>query len=141
MSTEKQSRTRKPRISVFVGGIIVCIALVVVLKMGRTASVDIPRISTKNLSPSRKTTIEKARHDLEAEESADTWGQYGMVLRAFDFNAEALRCFQTARSLDPKNPRWPYFINRILHADRPAEVPIVEQFEDEVTAIRNEAPK
>jgi hypothetical protein len=132
---------RKLRISVFVAAIIVCIALVIVLKKGNTASVDIPKISASNLSRARKAVIDKTRRELETEESADTWGRYGMVLRAFDFNKEALRCFQTARSLDPKNPRWSYFINRILHADHPADFPLVEQFEEEVTAIRSEAPK
>lgn len=121
-SREKQVRTRKPRITLFVGAAIVCIAIAVVWKKGRTAWVNPPTITAPSLSASQAAMVEKARHGVVSQgESAAAWGSYGMVLRAFDFNPEALRCFHTARKLDPKDPRWPYFISRILRAENPEE--------------------
>src|SRR4051812_4906342 len=140
-SRKNQKRARKPRISVFIAALIVCVAVFIVLKKGKTASADIPKISVANLPANRKAIIEKARHELESEESADTWGQYGRVLRAFDFNTQALQCFKTAHSLDPKNPRWPYFISRILRADDPAESLRWLKQTVELTGNKPEAPR
>jgi hypothetical protein len=134
---ENRRRARKPRVSVFIAVVIVCVAVVIVLKKGRTATMDIPKVAASSLSHRGKAAIDQARRELEADESADRWGRYGMVLHAFDFDAEALRCFQTALSLDSRNPRWPYFIRRISRAKE--DVPINEQFENEVAAIRGEA--
>jgi tetratricopeptide (TPR) repeat protein len=138
----KNARARKPRFSVFVAALIIAIAIFIVVKSGKTASVDAPKISAPKLSPARAATIEQARRQVAAEgESADAWGQYGMVLRAFDFNNEALKCFRTARSLDPKNPRWPYFISRILRADSPAESLRWLKRTVELTGNKPEAPR
>src|SRR5262245_11568173 len=53
------------------------------------------------------------RVELEPR-SADAWGQYGIVLRAYRQHAEADRCFQVAADLDPADGRWPYLLGTHL---------------------------
>jgi tetratricopeptide (TPR) repeat protein len=53
--------------------------------------------------------IHQSRNEVLRQRSAATaWGQFGKVLFAHEFNAEAGRCFQQAELLDPHDPSWPY---------------------------------
>src|SRR6516225_675067 len=59
------------------------------------------------------------RVELEPR-SAATWGEYGIVLRAYRQHPEADRCFQVAADLDPADGRWPYLMGTYLaDADPP----------------------
>jgi tetratricopeptide (TPR) repeat protein len=51
--------------------------------------------------------------------SAEAWGLLGKVLRAHEFELEANACFRRAETLDPSNPRWPYFWGRGLRMTDP----------------------
>src|SRR5436305_3924921 len=47
-----------------------------------------------------------ARRVEDQPRSADAWGQYGIVLRAYRQHAEADECFRVAAALDPSDGRW-----------------------------------
>src|SRR5436190_23669063 len=67
------------------------------------------------------------RVELEPR-SADAWGQYGIVLRAYRQHPEADRCFQVAADLDPADGRWPYLIGtHLADADPTAAVAWLER--------------
>jgi len=51
--------------------------------------------------------------------SADTWGQYGEILMAHEWNSEALICFEQAAKLNPKEMRWPYLAAILLERQEP----------------------
>src|SRR5262249_44276988 len=61
-----------------------------------------------------------ARRVESAPRSADAWGEYGIVLRAYSQHAEADQCFQVAADLDPSDGRWPYLIGTHLAETDPA---------------------
>src|SRR5438128_7015145 len=67
------------------------------------------------------------RVELEPR-SAATWGEYGIVLRAYRQHAEADRCFQVAAALDPADGRWPYLIGaHLADADPTAAIGWLER--------------
>src|SRR5437763_6162865 len=67
------------------------------------------------------------RVELEPR-SADAWGQYGIVLRAYRQHAEADRCFQVAADLDRSDGRWPYLMGtHLVESDPEAAVPWLER--------------
>jgi tetratricopeptide (TPR) repeat protein len=118
--SRKQKRSRAPIAAIAL--IIVCVLAAAWIAYTKKTLADVPKIAANNLSTNRSATIETARsRALSKPRSAEAWGNYGKVLRAFDFNAEALRCFRVAESLDQREPRWPYFISRILRAEKPVE--------------------
>jgi tetratricopeptide (TPR) repeat protein len=47
---------------------------------------------------------------LSSPQSGQAWGELGMVFLAHRFYTQSNFCFAEASCLDPKNPRWPYFI-------------------------------
>jgi tetratricopeptide (TPR) repeat protein len=52
--------------------------------------------------------------------SANAWGEYAIVLRAYRQHPEADRCFQVAADLDPADGRWPYLLGTHLADTDPA---------------------
>ena len=82
----------------------------------------VPAIDTSRLDAIAQQTVLERVNDIKAHRnSGKAWGELGIVLRAFDFPAEARDCFRKAAWLDPKNPRWPYFESLLLTSDNPAE--------------------
>jgi tetratricopeptide (TPR) repeat protein len=73
--------------------------------------------------------ITQARLQVERKPfSGPAWGHLGMVLQAHDFNAEANRCFAQAESLDPREPRWPYFrASNLVNTDEAAGIACLER--------------
>jgi tetratricopeptide (TPR) repeat protein len=71
---------------------------------------EIPRPGTSAFTEYEvRADVNGAARRVEQEpQSADAWGQYGIVLRAYRQHAEADRCFQVAADLDPADGRWPY---------------------------------
>ncbi len=57
---------------------------------------------------------------VAAPRSAGAWGEYGTVLRAYEQQAEADLCFETAARLDPADGRWAYLLGVRLAASDPA---------------------
>jgi tetratricopeptide (TPR) repeat protein len=73
--------------------------------------------------------VSAAARRIELEpRSAATWGEYGIVLRAYRQHAEADRCFQVAAALDPADGRWPYLIGaHLADADPTAAIEWLER--------------
>jgi len=70
----------------------------------------IPPVETSGLLPAVAKAIQLAQSDiLDAPQSAAPWGQYGLVLLAHGFRAEAASCFEEAELLDADDYRWPYY--------------------------------
>lgn len=46
----------------------------------------------------------------EAPSSGATWGNYGMVLAAHEYIAEAIECFKEAARLSPQEMKWWYYL-------------------------------
>lgn len=70
-----------------------------------------PVVSTTGMEPEVAEIIEAGRHLVEADEkSAQSWGEYGAVLRAHELGPEANVCFRNAETLDPTDYRWPYLL-------------------------------
>jgi tetratricopeptide (TPR) repeat protein len=62
-----------------------------------------------------------AAHHVELQpRSAEAWGEYGMILRAYSQHPEADRCFQVAAEFDPADGRWPYLLGTHLADTDPA---------------------
>jgi tetratricopeptide (TPR) repeat protein len=62
-----------------------------------------------------------AAHHVELQpRSAEAWGDYGMILRAYSHHPEADRCFQIAAEFDPADGRWPYLLGTHLADTNPA---------------------
>jgi len=57
---------------------------------------------------------------LSNSRSADAWGEYGEVLRAYSFDEQSNVCFRVASSLDIVNGRWPYLLAHDLNRSDPA---------------------
>lgn len=70
-----------------------------------------PPVVAADHLPQLKTSLELAIRAVNKQPtSAITWGRYGMLLRAHDFEQEANLCFKVAMRLDPRSFRWPYFL-------------------------------
>jgi tetratricopeptide (TPR) repeat protein len=83
---------------------------------------DIPRPGPSALTERevQQDVSEAARRVEMQPRSADSWGDYGIVLRAYRQHPEADRCFQVAADLDPTDGRWPYLMGTHLAATDPA---------------------
>lgn len=52
-------------------------------------------------------------------DSAESWGDYGLVLAAHEFTNDALLCLAHAADLEPRDPRWPYFRGHLIQTRQP----------------------
>ena len=76
----------------------------------RTRVPEFPHLALEGKDPAIVHAVEQARVAvLQSPRSGAAWGQLGMILAAHDFTAEADICFARAESLDPQQPRWPYY--------------------------------
>jgi tetratricopeptide (TPR) repeat protein len=79
----------------------------------RLTGPSIPAPDTMNTDPAVVTALAAARRSVERRPgSADAWGDLGKVLRIHEFFAESDVCFARAAELNPRDPRWPYFLGR-----------------------------
>src|SRR5262245_19319267 len=70
----------------------------------------LPAISTTQLDAASAGLVEQHIGQVRsAPRAGPAWGKLGVLLRSFEFRAEARRCFHVAERLDSKDPRWPYF--------------------------------
>ncbi len=42
------------------------------------------------------------------------WGELGMAFDAAEQSSQAMACYETARNLNPDDPRWPYLLAKLL---------------------------
>lgn len=97
---------------------VISLALALAYWWGRPA--EPPLIDVRQLDASARRTVQERLDDVRAHpRSGRAWGQFGTVLRAFAFPAQARHCFQQAQRLDPKNPRWPYFQSLLDTSENP----------------------
>ena len=60
--------------------------------------------------PEVRNAIQQARRRvLDDPKSAQSWGDFGMILGAHGYFDEADVCFREAADRDPADPRWPYY--------------------------------
>jgi len=70
----------------------------------------VPEIPLAGIDPIVANEISNTVVEVKASpDSGAAQGKLGMVLKAAGFQSDATNCFARAETLDPKNPRWPYF--------------------------------
>ena len=81
-----------------------------------------PLVDLDGADPAVVALIEPALNQvLLTPRDPQAWGTLGMVLRAHDYNPEAVECFSQAQHLNGNEPRWPYFQGTALTSlDPPA---------------------
>ena len=105
-----------------VSAILACSMGVAVHLFLRVSVPNPPEIEfASQLEPIVVSDITAARNAvLMNSRSADTWGEYGEILRAYDFNEQSNTCFRVASSLDTENGRWPYLLAHDLNKSDPS---------------------
>lgn len=74
-----------------------------------------PAVETAGMEPAVARAFEAARAAVvEAPESGAAWGRLGMVADAHEEDELALACYRRAFALQPREPRWPYYLARLL---------------------------
>src|SRR5205814_8250028 len=75
-----------------------------------------PIVNLTGIDPAVRQAVDSARAAVLANsESADAWGNLGMILLAHGLPDEsALVCLSRAEQLDARQPRWPYLYASIL---------------------------
>lgn len=69
-----------------------------------------PRVDMSGVDQAVKEAIAVRQARVrEAMDSADAWGELGMVLMAHEFTPAAQQCFEQAERLGPDDARWPYY--------------------------------
>lgn len=75
----------------------------------------VPDPDTAGMEPRVAERLADARQAvLEQPRSAESWGRLGMVADAHQLDQEAIICYRQARTLDAEDPRWAYFLARLL---------------------------
>jgi tetratricopeptide (TPR) repeat protein len=114
-------RSRQLQLAV-VGGIIATIGVAVAVQVRRRPPVpEIPRIAPSAFVDREvQQDVAALLRQVEDEPwSAEAWGEYGIVLRAYRQHPQANRCFETAAALDPTDGRWPYLLGHHLAESDP----------------------
>jgi tetratricopeptide (TPR) repeat protein len=87
------------------------ITVVFLAALGCKRAPQVPDISLAGIDPVVATQISNTVAEVKAAPgSGGAWGKLGMVLKSAGLQSHATNCFARAEQLDPKNPRWPYFI-------------------------------
>lgn len=118
---------------------IVALLLQVSLSMAALAqSPPIPRPDLSQTEPRVRAKVEEAERQLEAAASAETWGEYGIVLDAHRLTAEAIVAYREAQRLAPRDFRWSYQLAYLLEFQNPAAA--VEAYEQAIGIDPSYAP-
>ncbi len=88
-----------------------------------------PEVNLDGFDPKIAAAIQQARSAvIGAPKSGAAWGQLGSVFRVHKFPREAVASYAVAETLDPREPRWPYFTGILLLAyDPDAAIPKIER--------------
>jgi len=84
-----------------------------------------PELNLSGIDPEIAQSIERARHSLRlVPNSGEAWGKLGALLLTHKLLKEALPVLVRAESLQPQEPRWPYFQGiALLSSDPEAALP------------------
>lgn len=84
------------------------------------AAQQVPLPTLDGAEPRVAERVRRARAAVEgAPHRAVAWGNYGMVLDAHRFLAEAALAYERAHALDEQDFRWPYFLASVLDLSDP----------------------
>lgn len=92
------------------------------LQRGFFSSPPPPQIDSSKLAPRAAEALAVRMKEVqEHPRSGPAWGRLGMLLDAYDYDAQAQLCFVEAERREPANPRWPYFLSWLLQSQQPEE--------------------
>lgn len=95
-------------------------AIGLALALATSPSHALLQIDTVGMEERVKSEILATHRNLELNrESADAWGQMGMVLQAHGFNGAALRHYEQAIARNAADYRWPYLAADAISATDP----------------------
>lgn len=87
----------------------------------RSQQPKLPLIDLRPVDPKAARVIQKHLEAVrQSPRSAEAWGWLGALLRVYDFNLPARQCLERAETLDPANPRWPYYHGLAVMITEPA---------------------
>lgn len=79
------------------------------------AAADVPEVDLSTMEPQVAERFRESRQAVLADPgSAAAWGRFGTVAHAHELFDEAAAAYRRARSLDPSDVRWPYFLGDVL---------------------------
>lgn len=98
-----------------------CLCLWLAWSCARSEAVPLPDPDLQELGPAAADVVRQARNSTqtalaearEAEQRGAAFGEFGMLLQAYQFRNEALACFESATQLDPVDFRWWYLLGRL----------------------------
>ncbi len=107
----KQKPTARPRRWLLASLIAVALAVGVAMLVWRdAASPKPPEIATTGLDRAIAALLqENVSAVKKSPRSGEAWGRLGLVLRNYDFHAEARFCLDQAERFSPREARWAYF--------------------------------
>jgi protein O-mannosyl-transferase len=104
--------TQTPSTRATVGAATAGLVLVGLLASAQTLA-PVPTLPLDTYQPPARAQIEEALKAAQARpRDADLSGRLGMLLYANEQYEFAATCFDRARALAPKEPRWPYYLGR-----------------------------
>jgi len=74
-----------------------------------------------------------------SQQFGDRCGELGKLYQANHFYDQAIPCYQLAIELDPKNPKWPYFLASV-HQERGEGQSVVPSLEKTITLAPSYSP-
>lgn len=94
--------------------IVVALVVIIFVRLSpsiRYGQLDPPAPRLDDLEGPVVRLIERATVDVLGDPySAEVWGALGASYDVHDMYSEAIVCYARAETLDPVNPRWPYFL-------------------------------
>ena len=93
--------------------------LAVLLFAASASAQDVELPPLDQAEPAVREKLSSARDAAAGSRSAASWGRYGMVLEAHGFLEQARIAYDTARSLDGREFRWPYYLAGTLDSSDP----------------------
>ena len=80
------------------------------------ASEPIPFPDTAQMEPAVREQLDAIRRRVEESPNATSFGECGTAYLVYDLAAPAAACLRNAQRLAPGEPRWPYYLGRLLQA-------------------------
>lgn len=119
--------------------VMIAVLFAVAMWFPRSPAVEIPAADVTQANVQVAEVVNRLRQEVANHpDSVAAWGEYGEILMAHEWNAEALACFQRASELDSQNMRWPYLSGILLERKQPEEA--LKKFEKAMALKNDYAP-